>query len=289
MPNNVAVTSDTGLATFSGMNLNLAASDVFILASTSAGKTVCTSSGITVVPGSASTLTWSTPITTGQVTAGAIFSSQPVLVLRDALTNVIQGKTITLTVYSDHTCSTVGLDASKPLFGETAVTNATGVAVFSGFKTTVAGTYYVKASVKGVSSSCSGVGGALTVSSAAASSFSFEQLPGGTVQAGLAFTTQAIVKVLDQYSNPVPGAVVTLEPLAFGDDCSSGTALNGTLGNGIVSTGLNGLATFTTTYFDRAKEIQLRATVGSNIFSVLIYFCRLDGCLFDTKDYGHCW
>jgi hypothetical protein len=195
------------------------------------------------------------------VTAGAIFSSQPVLVLRDALGNVIQGKMITLTVYSDHTCSTVGLDASK-LTGSSVQTDASGLATFTAFKTEVAGTYYVKASGEGISSSCSGVGGALTVSSAAASSFSFEQQPGGTVQAGLAFTTQAIVKVLDQYSNPVPGAVVTLEPLAFADDCSSGTALVGTLGGGIVSTGLNGVAIFSTTYYDRAKEIKLRATVG---------------------------
>jgi hypothetical protein len=261
MPNNIAVTSDTGLATFSGMNLNAAASDVYLKASTAAGKTVCTSSGITVVVGSASTLTWVTPITTGQVTAGAIFSSQPTLVLKDSLGNVIQGKTITLTVYSDFSCSTVALDASK-VTGSSTNTDVSGVATFTAFKSVVAGTYYVKASGEGISSSCSGVGGALTVASDAANSFSFEQQPAGTVQAGLAFTTQAIIKVLDQYSNPVAGQVVTLQPLAFADDCSQGTVLNGTLGNGIVSTGLNGLATFTTTYYDRAKEIKLKATFG---------------------------
>jgi len=146
--------------------------------------------------------------------------------------------------------------------GSSTNTDVSGVATFTAFKTVVAGTYYVKASGEGISSSCSGVGGALTVIHAAADSFSFEQQPAGTVQAGLAFTTQAIIKVLDQYSNPVPGQVVTLQPLAFADSCSSGTVLGGTLGNGIVSTGLNGLATFTTTYYDRAKEIKLKATVG---------------------------
>jgi hypothetical protein len=263
MPNNIAVTSDTGLATFSGINLDLAASDVFIKASTAAGKIGCTSSGITVVPGSASSLTWSIPITTGQVTAGRNFSSQPVLVLRDPFGNAIKNETITLSLYSDHTCSTLALDPAKQVNGSIATTNTTGAAVFSGFSTAVAGTYYVKASMRGISSSCSGAGGALTVTSDAPQSFLFEEQPEGTVQAGLAFPTQAVIKVLDQYSNPVSGVVVTLQPLEFSADCSAGTALNGTLGGRIVSTGLNGLATFTTTYFDRAvSAMKLRATAG---------------------------
>jgi hypothetical protein len=259
MPNSIAVTGDTGLATFSGMNLNLVSSDVFLKASTTAGKTACTTSGITVVTGSASTLTWVTPITTGQVTAGAVFSSQPTLVLKDSLGNVIQGKSITLTLYSDYTCSTVAVGT---VTGSSINTDTSGVATFTAFKTEVAGTYYVKASGEGISSSCSGVGGALTVVSDVPNSFTFEQQPAGTVQAGLAFTTQAIIKVLDQYSNPVSGAIVTLAALDFTDNCGTGTPLTGTLGNGVVSTGINGLATFTTTYYDRAKEIKLRASVG---------------------------
>ena len=106
---------------------------------------VCSGSGKSVVveAGTSALMTWSTTVSTSSVVAGNAFSVQPVLLLTDAYEDAVAGKNVTLSLYTDSACTTLSTSATS---GSLNTTDSNGLAYFTAFKTTVAGTYFVKAS-----------------------------------------------------------------------------------------------------------------------------------------------
>jgi hypothetical protein len=186
--------------------------------------------------------------------------------LTDAYHDPIASQNITLSLYSDSSCTTLS-PVSKT--GHLNATNLNGQAVFTAFQATVAGTYYVKASGEaGVYSSCSGSSGALTILPGPVSMVTFSRLAAGTVVTGSYFTTQPIVMVTDSFKNGIGAASVTLS--AFADSACT-TLLSVTLHNNVVSTNSLGEAAFSSLYSDDAGTIYFLAT-SSNLFNLSTFF-----------------
>ena len=213
---------------------------------------------------------WHTPVTTSSVVAGNVFSVQPVLLLTDVYDEFVPGKIVNLSLYTDPACSTLSTSATS---GSGAVTDSLGRANFTQFKTTVAGTYYVKAIGDGVSSSCSGGSGALTVTAAAASTISFTTYAAGTVAVGSYFTTQPVVRIVDAYGNGINAATVTLTAFT-NHNCSAASAGTGDLRNAVVSTNTLGVGTFTSLYYDAVEQIYIKAVSG--IYPLLLMIAPIN-------------
>jgi hypothetical protein len=215
-------------------------------------------------------MTWSTPVTTSSVVAGNAFGVQPVLLLTDVYGDVVSGKTVTLSLYTDASCSTLSPATTS---GSSVVTDSNGLATFTLFKTTVAGTYYVKASGDGVYSSCSGGSGALTVTAAAAYTIAFSTYAAGTVAVGSYFTTQPVVRIVDAYGNGINAATVTLTAFT-NHNCSAASAGTGDLRNAVVSTNTLGVGTFTSLYYDAVEQIYIKAVSG--IYPLLLMIAPIN-------------
>ena len=190
------------------------------------------------------------------MTAGTIFSSQPVLFLQDTHGNGVPSTSVTLSLFTDSQCLSGA--GSVGLTGNSASTNASGFAVFSSFQATKVGVYYVKATSTGsVATGCSAA--ALTVTNGALNNLSFSTHPGGSVAAGVALTTQPVVYAMDLYGNAVPSASVTLS--AFTDSgCAAGGS--GTLSNGVEASNSTGYAAFALLSYTRTGTIYLKASSG---------------------------
>jgi hypothetical protein len=201
---------------------------------------------------SVSIISWITSIQAGTVTAGSIFSTQPVLLLSDQYGDSINSATITLSLYTESSCSTSA--GSVGLTGNTATTNSSGYATFTAFNATAAGSYYVKAFFGGLNSSCSTQ--AMNVTAGPLSSLSFTSQPSGSVSAGSAFNAQPIVLALDSFGNGV-SASVTLSAYLNSQCTASGA---GTVSSGTISTNSSGYAVYSGVYYNRAQTIYLKAS-----------------------------
>ena len=91
---------------------------------------VCSTGSVSISASSATTLTWSQAITAGSVAAGAIFSSQPVLLLQDANGNSVSSTVVSLDIFTDPSCNTVA--AAVGSSGNTSTTDLNGLATFLG-------------------------------------------------------------------------------------------------------------------------------------------------------------
>jgi hypothetical protein len=215
----------------------------------------CSTSNVVVSAASASILSWITSIQAGSVTAGNLFSTQPVLLLTDQYGDSISGASVSLSLYQDSTCSTAA--GSVGLSGNTASTNSSGFAPFTAFNATTAGTYYVKAFYDGLNSSCSGQ--ALTVTASSLATLSFTIQPSGSVAAGSSFTTQPTVLGLDSFGNAV-SASVTLSAYL---DASCSSAGSGAVSSGTISTDSFGIAAYSGVSYNRAQTVYLKVSSGT--------------------------
>ena len=99
----------------------------------------------------------------------------------------------------------------------------------------------------------------VTVNAGLPNNLFFIQEPSGSVSAGVAFTTQPIVQIRDQYNNVTGSAdLVTLTPFTE-NTCT--TATGGTLANASLNA-LSGVATFSTVSHSVAGTIYLKATIS---------------------------
>jgi hypothetical protein len=212
----------------------------------------CSSSSFLVSAASGTIISWSSAIQTGTITAGNIFSYQPVLLLTDQYGDAVSAALISLYLYQDSGCSTTA--GSVGLTGNTATTNSSGFASFTSFSATKAGSYYVIASYNGFNSSCSGQ--ALSVTAASLAGLTFSTQPSGSVAAGSAFSTQPIIYAIDSFGNAVSVSIT----LSTYTDSSCSSAGSGSLSGGTVSTNSSGYAVYSGLSYNRAQTIYLKAT-----------------------------
>ena len=134
--------------------------------------------------------------------------------------------------------------------GNKAFTNFIGLASVNAKANTVAGGYSVAASTRGASS----VNFSLTNTPAAATQLAIHTQPSATASAGVAFSTQPVVYVEDQYGN-----------LETGDNATQVTAASLPMGSGPLQgtttvTASGGIATFTNLADNNAETITIQFT-----------------------------
>ena len=236
------VTSNvSGLATFAGCKINTAVS--YTLTATD-GAITTTSSSVTITTGPVATLTLSTqPSST--TTAGVVFAAQPVVTVKDAGGNLINGDSVVLSVTGS---PSVGFSCTST----TVTSNASGLATFAGCKITKAGSYTLTATDGAVSVASSSI----TINAAAVATATFSTQPSSTATAGVAFTTQPVVTVVDAFGNGRSGDSVVLSVTgnpSIGFSCTSTT----------VTTDATGKATFAGCTITKAGTYTLVGTDGA--------------------------
>lgn len=207
------------------------------------------------VPGAARQLTAQT-LPANSALAGANFSPQPVIQVRDQfgnLRNSANGSADNSTVVTASLAS-----GTSSLQGTTNVTASNGAATFNNLS-------YRKAeaiSVRFSSGSLTGlVTGTITISPAAASRLVFTTQPGSTTY-GLPLGTQPVVASQDAYGNSSVSGLGVSKPLSL--SLSNGTGvLQGTTSLDIGTGAGNGLATFTNLLVT-AAGVNLRLTATAS-------------------------
>ncbi len=209
----LSVTASDGVATFSGLSLNKAASGYTLQVSAS-GLGGATTSAITVTPAAPSqvAITEEPP---ASVTAGSGFVLQATI--EDAYGNVEAGDNAAVMV------ALANNPGGSTLGGTLSVTASNGVATFSGLTLTKAASGYTL----GVSSSglTGATSSAITVTPAAATQVVITQQPPASVVVNAGFSLQASVE--DAYANVVTSASNTVK-VALANN-PTGAKLGGTL------------------------------------------------------------
>ncbi len=199
------------------------------IGATISSSAVATSANLTVNPGTATKLAFTTQ-PSGSNTAGAAFATQPVVTVQDAEGNTVTSSTASVTI-------AIGTNVGSGTLSGTATVNAVnGIATFSGLSINKTGTGYTLAATS------SGLTGATSSSfdviPGSATTLAITTEPSSTNTAGTAFATQPVVTVLDADGNTVTGSTASIT-LAIGTNPGSGT-LSGTA----TVNAVNGVATF---------------------------------------------
>ncbi len=238
---NFAITNSIGLARISA-TANTVVGSYSIGASTRGAAP--TSFSLTNVAGAATQLAIQTQ-PSAAATAGAAFSTQPVIYLEDAYGNLETG---------DNTSEvTASLGAGTgPLEGTTTVTVSGGIATFTNLADDTAETitlHFTSVPVLAAVTSND-----VIVSPAAASQLVIQTEPSASATAGTVFATQPVVYEEDQYGNLETGdstTQVSAQSLPGGSGLLQGTT---------TVTVSGGIATFTNLADDKAETITLQLT-----------------------------
>ena len=185
----LSVMASGGIATFSGLTLNTAASG-YTLAVSASGVDGALTSAITVTPASASQLVIHTQ-PSATATAGQAFGAQPVIEEEDQYGNVETS--------DNSTVITATLESGTgPLQGTITATVSGGVATFTNLAENTAGTISLAFSGDGLTDATSS---SIVISPAAPSQLVIETEPSSTATAGHAFATEPVVYEEDQFGN----------------------------------------------------------------------------------------
>jgi hypothetical protein len=219
----VAVAAVNGVATFTNLQLTGSGAHTLQFATTTPALTV-TSSSIALGAGPATQLAVTTQ-PAGAV-SGVAFTTQPVIAIRDASNNL--------------TTSTAAVTAAiatgtGTLAGTVTVNAVNGVATFTNLQINGSGAHTLTFTSSGLTSATSG---SVSVTQNAAS-LSIQTQPSGATS-GVAFTTQPVVRILDN-----AGLVVTTGTAATATVTASIATGSGTLGGTVAVAAVNGVATFT--------------------------------------------
>ena len=185
------------------------------------------------------------------------FGSQPIVAVQDSNNNVASGasSTITLAAFTDSSCT---LSAGSVLVATANPLNASGgVANFAGVNITSAQTVYLKASSPGLASTCSP---AIQVYPSVAAKLAFSQQPSTTATAGVDFTVQPQISILNHTNQVVTNATNTVSINAY-TDSSCTTLATGTFNvaaNNLIPS--SGLASFSGVNYSTTTTIYLKAT-----------------------------
>ena len=240
----VTALASSGVATFSGLKIDLAGSYALAATDGTLAASVASNS-FTISPASAGKLVIETQ-PSSLATAGVAFSTQPVVHEVDRFGNLETGDNSTVVRVSPNS-------GSGALQGTTSITLDGGVASFSNLADDTASTLALKFSGGGLTASPSTN---VVVSPAAAYKLVIHTPPSDTATAGQRFVTQPVIYEEDRFGN-----------LETGDNRSVVTvALNsgsGPLQGTTTATVANGVAAFTNLADSIAETIALRFTSGS--------------------------
>ncbi len=206
--------------------------------------TAATSNDVVISPAAASQLVIATqPPTTA--TAGAAFSTQPLVDVEDQYGNLETGDNTT------QVSAALSL-GTGPLLGTTMVTVSGGIATFTDLADDTAETIAIQFTSEPVLTEATS--NDVVVSPAAASQLVIATQPSPTATAGVAFGTQPVIYVEDQYGN-----------LETGDNTTQVSAASLPIGSGPLQgtttvTASGGIATFTDLADDTAETIALQFT-----------------------------
>ena len=232
-----------GIATFTNLKDNTAET-IALQFGSSNSLTSLASNNVVVSSAAASQLViFAQPSSTA--TAGATFTTQPVVYEEDQFGNIETGDNSTSVTAATKPAG------SGPLAGTTSVTVVNGVATFTDLANNTAGSitlHFSAPSLSGVDSST------ILVSPAAATQLKIFTQPSPTAIAGVAFTTQPVVYEEDQFGNIETGDNSTTVTVA------SRPANSGPLQGTTTVTVSGGVATFTDLADDIAETITLRIT-----------------------------
>ena len=235
----VTVAAVAGVVSFSNLRIDTAGAKTLQL--TDGALTSVNTSPFTVSPAAASQLVVSTQ--PAGATAGAAFTTQPVVSVQDAYGNTITSDTSNVTATLN--------SGTGSLAGTTTVAAVNGIASFSNLRIDTAGAkslHFADGALTAVNS------GSFTVSPAAASQLALTTQPAGAT-AGAAFTTQPVVTVQDAYGNTVTGNSSNVTATI-----NSGS---GTLTGTATVAAVNGIASFSNLRIDTAGAKSLHFADGA--------------------------
>jgi len=231
----LTATAVGGIATFSGLSLNLIGTNKVLTASATltSGAVTVASSAFTITSSAATQLAYSTQ--PGGGVAGAAWSQQPVVQIQDG-----QGNPITTGADATRVVTLALTTGSGAVSGTLTATAVAGIATFSGLSLSLIGTNKVlTASATITSGAVAVVSSAFTITHASASQLVFTTQPSASTVALVPFAQQPIVTVQDTYGNPVTTgasatASVTLN-LQQGAGSLGGTSLSVSAVSGVAS------------------------------------------------------
>ncbi len=224
--NPTATTSSTGTATFVGMAIS-GPVGVYTVQYDGGGYTAAVSANVTITPGPASTLSFTTQ-PPASASSGAAFSPVPVLQLRDGAGNAVPTAGIAIT-------ATVASGPGATLTNALASTDGAGAATFTGLTLTgTAGSYTLSFTGTGLTPVVSST---VNLSAGGGSKLALTTQPSGTATNGVAFPQQPVIQLQDGAGNPVTGTVTVNVSIASGSGTLGGTTA--------VSTGGGSTASFT--------------------------------------------
>jgi hypothetical protein len=233
--NAAAVTSASGSAVFAGLTLAGTVGS-YTLRFTATGLTPADAAApITLAAGPATQLALATA-PSATVQNGAALTVQPVVQLRDAFgNNATQAGVVVV-------ASVVSGPAGSAIAGDSATTNASGAASFSGLKLTgLVGSYGLRFASAGFSS----IVGATALTPGAAAKLGVTTGPSNSPQSGIVFVTQPVVQVQDASGNSTAQAGVVVHATVTGATLTNDSATTDAAGratfNGLA---MSGPATF---------------------------------------------
>ena len=237
----LSVTASDGVATFSGLTLDTAASG-YTLTISSSGLTSINSNAFTVTPAAASQWAIHTQPSSA-ATAGQAFLVQPLVYEEDPFGNLETEDNSTVV-------SVTPKGGTGKLQGATSVTVKGGVATFTNLADDTAQTVSLDLDGGGLISATSSP---IVVSPAAASQWVIHAQPSSTATAGQPFAAQPVVDEEDPFGNVETGDNTTVVSAAL----ASGA---GPLQRTITATVAAGVATFTNLGDNMAGTITLEFT-----------------------------
>ena len=234
------VTASGGIATFTDLADNKAET-ISLQFTSSPALTATTSNNIVISPAAATQLAIHTQ-PSPSATAGVAFSPQPVVYVEDQYGNLETGDNTTQVSAS--------LNAGTgPLQGTTTITVSGGIAAFTDLSDNLAETISLQFTSSPILTAATSNN--IVISAAAASQLVINTQPSATATAGVAFSTQPVIYVEDQYGNLVTGdntTQVTAASLPIGSGPLQGTT---------TVTASGGIATFTDLADDKAETITI--------------------------------
>ncbi len=229
------VTDGSGLATFSGLSVDLSGSKQ--LSASSGVLTPAASASFTVSSAAAATLAFE--VQPSSITAGATIAPAVQVKVTDAFGNGVPTELVSLSLVGTGTLTGGGAVA----------TDAAGVATFAGLSVDLVGSKQLTATSGALTPPTSA---AFTVSAAAAAALTFDVQPSNVV-AGATITPAVQVKVADSFGNPVADEFVSLSLVGTGS----------LTGGGALATDAAGLVVFASLSVDLVGSKQLTASSGA--------------------------
>jgi hypothetical protein len=246
-----AVTTSSGVATFSGCDITAAGS--YSLSATATGIVTGSSGSFNVGAGPKAQLVYTAGPTTA--TAGIAFVLQPKVTIEDAYGNTETANADTVSLSIAPGTGTVGAT-----LGCTTAQAVAGVATFSGCSINKSGVGYTLTASDGILLTVTG--SAFNVYASAPSQLVFSTQPAGAT-GGTTFTTQPTVAIEDALGNvettDTSALTATIEPVAG----------NGTLSSTCAATTTAGVATFTGCSITKVGTYKLQVTDGTDELTAL--------------------